>query len=433
LFAALALLVSLSAPPAGVRYEIVSGALMRKSGERVIRLDSIEPNALGTVLDADGDALGAIFVVSDKGLWSGWEELDVLDRVELLENAPPGAPTSVFVDAQRRVWLATDTSVGVVDPVYFFGRTLDDVAERCGAGPYRVRAGAAGKPLFRGSLSEVEHDPDAAPPPRVVSVSTAARELARGDVLSSRYPRRIELVAHGAAHGGAVLRYRLDHHHVWLPFDGALALERTPPGNHRLEIVAEDASLRRSEPFAVQLAISLPTYYEPKFVAAVAAVAAIGLIASFLRRYRALPARARAAQSALSSAIAFVLVLQVLAGIAGHAAGWPFVGYTMYSDAYGEGSCTYEMSVVGLGPSGERLYIPFQALGVATDDPTFVHHALIDGGPAVARDYVERWNALIPSMPLAGVAVHSRRVRLMASGPVRVAPLIHFSWRTDER
>lgn len=414
--------------PGGARLQIVGGELVRHAEHGATTLRSIEPDALGRVIDVACDGAGTVFVVSDRGLWIGWDELDVLDRVTTIEDAPPGAPTSVHVDRERRVWIATDSAVGVVDPVFFAGRTLADVAARCGGGPYSVRAGRSGGPVFRGASGEVEIEPGAGVAPAIPSVRLRGVGLAHGDRVGARHGDRLELDVDGEAEGGAVVRHRLDGHHVWNRGDGGVVLERVPPGAHTLEIVVVDAFLRRSAPFAVELDVELPTRYQPRFVLAAGAATLLLLGALFARRYRGLDPRARCTRTALSSAVAATLALQLLAGAAGHAAGWPFVGYTMYTTPYAEGSCTYEMTVVGTGANGVRRPLTHHELGAVGDDPWAACRALIDGGPRVARRHVGDWNLRHGEDRLAGIAVHSRRTRLTADGPVRVAPLVHCAW-----
>ena len=134
----------------------------------------------------------------------------------------------------------------------------------------------------------------------------------------------------------------------------------------------------------------------------------------------------------MSTAVFLVCAVQVLAGLFPHAKGWPFVGYSMYSERYDADQVIHEGVLVGLRPDRRELAIDPQALGVAVDDRWQTLRPLIDGGDAAAAGYLARYRARFPRSRLVGLQVQARRVRLTARGPIRVAPLVLAHYLEEE-
>ena len=380
----------------------------------------------GRVLDASVDPAGLVFVAAEAGLFVVDGRSKHLDPVALEDGGPEGAPTSVHVDARRRLWVATETAVGVLDPSFYWGRTLGP-DELPGSGPYRLEPGEDGGLVIHGTAGSLVYRPDDGEPPRVVSCEVNGKPWSGGK-LAATYRDAIKVVATGAGIGGASLRYRLDGHHVWHPIEGELVLDRLSPGSHRLDIVAIDRDLNRSDLTSVGLRIDYPFYYGRAFVIAVGTVLSAVTMLLFVLRARGAGAAAYG-RALLSTGLVLVIGVQILAGLVPHNKAWPFVGYSMYSQRYHQDGAIYDAQLVGLGESGGTWEIAPQALGVAVDGRWQVLHPIIDGGDAAARDVVERYRERFPNQAIIGVQVQAKRMRLTAKGPVRVAPLVLAHYR----
>ncbi len=376
------------------------------------------PEGPGAILDLAADPAGLTFVVAENGLFVLAADVDVMDPVVLGEGAPRGRPTSVHVDAQRRLWIATNEAFGPVDPSFFWGRTLGEADGLTGGGPYRVKGAAEGVLLVETSTGEWTYRPDGGAPPAIVGEPWSFEGGAPGVG-----PLRVRPEASGT--GGARVRYRLDGHHVTRALESEMLLG-DKPGQHRLELVAYDRDLRTSAPVHVEFSVPYPFYYSKGFVLAAVSAFALGSFALFLWRSRS-PWRA-----VVSSALLCALALQVLAGIVPHAKGWPFVGFGMYSQSTPSRGIVTEEALVGLYQSGRWRKLDAPQLGVAIDTIHQLIQPLVTGGPAAAREYVRAWNELHPGPGLRGLQVQVRRMRLLPDGPVRIAPLVLVDWRAEE-
>ncbi|HEX6884187.1 MAG TPA: hypothetical protein VF530_12485 [Planctomycetota bacterium] len=411
----------------GARLVVVEGRLFRERGAtRTAIGDGVEP-APGRVLALAADPAGLTFVAAEGGLYVLGPSVAVLDPVEPEGDVPGGRPTSVHVDAARRVWFASAEGVGVLEPSHFHGRRL--VSPGLAPGPSYALAGTPdGRLAIRWEGGEHVHDPAAAPAPRVTSVRVDGEPVTSGATL--RRPSGGELVLEltGEAAGGAAFRYRVDGHHVWrsLPPDGRLAMPN--PGRRTLELVAEDEDLDTSAPFLVKLEIAYPFYFAGRFVLGSALVVGLALLALFARGLRDASGRAQPLRALVSAALALVLVLQVLAGLVPHAKGWPFVGFGMYTKRFPRDGLIYAERIVVLRPDGSERIVPVQSAGVIVDEPWEVIRPLIDRGEPALRAYLEAWRARNPGEAASGLQVQAQRSRLTAHGPVSVAPLVlaHF-------
>lgn len=415
--------------PSGAVLVLENGELFRRRGKTRIELACVEPEGTGRVSDIALDPSGLVFVAADNGLFVLGPWVDALDRVELLEGAPLGTPTSVHVDAQRRVWLATDEEVGVIDPSFYWGRTLEEELLP-GDGPYRLEA-HEGSFTIRGSEGASTYTPDAEDTPQLERVLAGERGIEEGSPpLHVEYGGSILVRAQGKGRGGATFRYRVDGHHVWKDLGEALRLEGLSPGRHVLDVVALDRDLNRSAPRSIGIDVGYPFYFEKRFVLAFVGTGALGVLAYFVWRARGRGASALA-RALVSTALVLVIVLQVLAGLFPHAKGWPFVGYSMYSRRYAENEEIYEGVLVGLRPDQREFVIDPQAIGVAIDSRWQVLRPLIDGGETAQREYVEAFRKRFPRDAIAGLQVQARRVRLTDRGPLKVAPLVLSHWREE--
>jgi len=406
----------------------IDGALLlrERDGERSV-LDCLDGELPGELRELAADPGGLTFLAAENGLYVTSPEVRVVDRLELSDGAPPGSPTSVHVDARRRVWIATDRAFGCLDPSFYFGRTI----EVPGTAPYRLRS--EGDLLLVESADGVHaYSPDAGPPPTVDGLELDGAPLERDAALTIGFGDSIPLRATGTAQGEPVFRYRVDRHHVWLALEDGVDVE-IEPGAHLLEVVAVDRDLRYSEPFPLRVVIDYPFYYRKRFVVGLASLVTAMLAGLFWRTSAAVaPARKRLRRTLVSTALVIVLALQVLAGLVPHGRGWPFIGYSMYTESLDVGHVSYNAVLIGLTADGSRLRIDPGALGVAADNRWQVLGPLIRGGAEVNRKALEKLNADRPTWPpIVRLQVWAERWLLTEDGPLPIAQLVLSDYRAE--
>lgn len=401
----------------GTTLELRDGVLERRDSDGVRELGCTDREGPGRVLDLAADPAGVTFVVAERGLFLAGPTSEHLDPIELLDGAPPGSPTAVHVDARRRVWLATDEAVGVIEPSFYFGRTLAPELLP-GPGPYTLGPGPNGAVRINGA----PYAPDAGPPPRVLELRVDGEAWDGDDTLERTYREPIRIGASGEANGGATFRYRLDGHHVWRDLGEELVLDDVAPGNHTLDVIALDRDLNRSAPARIRMRIAMPFYYGKGFVVAVAAITGALVLAGFLLRARS--AGGGLWRAIVSTGLVLVLGLEVLAALIPHNKGWPFVGFSMYSDKIEEGDAIFESVLIGVTPNGREFLIPPGSVGVAIDSRWQVLGPIIDGGDAAAEEFLAAYRERFPDRVIGALQVQARRVRITDRGPIPVAPLI---------
>ncbi|MFN0009435.1 MAG: hypothetical protein ACKVXR_16175 [Planctomycetota bacterium] len=416
------------------------GSELRADGDRILRrrngseaaLACTDPAGTGAIRDLALDPAGLVFVAAERGLFVVSAEVDALDPVKLAEGAPKGIPRSVFVDARRRLWIATEQEIGVVDPSFGWGRTMSLEDGLPGGPPYRL----AGEPddtlLVETSSGVFRYRPDQGPAPVVTRIEVDGKTFEPGETVTGVYGKTIFVAAEGRAQGGASFRRRLDRHHVWREF-GVEPIEDIHPGQHVLEVIAIDRDLRRSAPATIPISFDLPPQYEKAFVLKIGVILVALVTALFAwRARRSGGGRAAWIRAPISAAIAIAIGVQVLAGIVPHAKGWPFMGFSMYTNTYGENWVIYDGGVFGIEPGGTTRKLQYHGVVAFADDRWQVIGPIIDGGPGFSREWVERYNALHPSEEIVGLQARADRRRLTAEGPVEIAPLVFSSWRAPE-
>jgi len=414
----------------GTLLRIVDGELVRVRGRESTRLGCTDPEGTGRVLDVALDPAGLAFVVAERGLFVLGPFVDALDAVAPRELAPGGRPTSVYVDDARRVWLATDEAIGVIDPSFFFARTLAR-SELPGDGPYRVarapgdaRAGAV---RLVGAHGEGLRVPDAGARPLLTSLRIDGAELDDEARLAREPGGELWVEARGEADGGATFRYRFDQNQAWRELASPAALDMPHPGEHTLEVIAIDQDLDRSAPRLVHVRVAYPRYYDAAFVLTAIGVAAALALAAFLLAQRA-RGRLRPWRALVSTGLVVVLALQVVAGIVPHGRGWPFMGFNMYTRSYARDEIVYREQLIVLHADGSELAVRPESAGFVVDEPWEVLRPLIDGGEPALRAYLETWLRRFPDPEARGLQLQARRSRLTPTGPVAIAPLVlaHF-------
>lgn len=405
--------------------------LLRRRHGSEVALACTDPEGTGEIRDLALDPAGLVFVAAERGLFVVSAEVDAIDPVKLGDGAPQGLPRSVFVDAQRRVWIATEEEIGVVDPSFGWGRTMSREDGLPDGPPYRL-AGDPDGILVDTSSGIFLYRPDQGPAPIVTRLEVDGETHEEGATVTGAYGQTIFIAAEGRAQGGATCRRRLDRHHVWRAL-GVDPIEDIPPGAHALEVIAIDRDLRRSKPVTVPIAFDLPPQYEKGFVLRVGLflVALVtGLFAWRARRHGG--GREAWIRAPISAAIAIAIGVQILAGLVPHAKGWPFIGFSMYTNTYDEGWIIYDGGVFGIEPGGASRKLDYHGVVAFADDRWQVIGPIIDGGPGFSREWVERYNALHPEGKIVGLQARADRRRLTSEGAVSIAPLVFSSYREPE-
>jgi hypothetical protein len=408
------------------------GTLFRERDGAREELGCTAPGGTGAVLDVALDPAGLSFVAAENGLFVLGARVDVLDPVQPLEDAPSGTVRSVHVDGARRLWIATDTGIGALDPSFYFGRSLAP-AELPGPGPYRVGPAEGGGVRLVGADSERVREPSRAVQPRVTALRVDGAELAPEDELRREPAGTLALEPTGTADGGTTFRYRFDRHHVWRALAPGVTVPMPSPGRHRLEVIALDQDLDRSEPFSVRVNVALPPHLDAGVLLAAALVTAGATLAFFLWHQRSARARLRPWRALVSTALVLVLALQVYAGIVPHGRGWPFMGFNMYTRAYARDEIIYDEQLVVLDANENELAVPPQSAGFMVDEPWEVLLPLVNDGEPALRAFLDAWRKRFPSGDARGLEVQVRRTRLTEHGPVVIAPLVLARYREADR
>ena len=390
--------------------------LVRGRGGEQHPLGCTDPAGTGALRAIAGDPAGLVFVAAERGLFVLSPEVDVLHRVELLEDAPRGSLTSVVVDDRRRLWIGTDEAFGCVDPSFFHGRTIES-----GAGPYHVVGHGPQGIEVASARGLRRYRPDVGAAPRLEDVRLDGRALEREEHLAIDLGETIPLEAVGSGTGELVGRYRVDLHHVWLSMENGVDLE-IEPGEHLLEVVLADRDLRLSEPFPLRLTVAYPFYYGKGFVLGSGALAAVLVLGLFLvlGRRRSQPL----GRALVSTVLTLVLALQVIAGLVPHGRGWPFIGYSMYAKSLDVGHVSYNGVLVGLTAKGRPRRLPTGILGVAADNRWQVLGPLLRGGEEVNRAAIDTINARRPKEPIRRLQIWAERTLVTEDGPVPIAQMI---------
>jgi hypothetical protein len=405
--------------------------LVRRGGGKTIQLGCTSPVGTGAIRDLARDPAGITIVAAEEGVFVASPEVEWSDAVESVDALLPGRPTSVHVDDLRRVWVATEEAFGVFHPTFTYANRFGDSDGLPSPGPYRVGPGAVGEIRVATGAGTFRYRPDRGPPPLppgllvdgAIRPSGATRGLSFGEAVRFERP----------ADRNLPLLFRVDGHHLWRSMGSAMDLGGFHPGRHGLEVVAVDRDLRLSEPWTLTVEVAYPPRYSKGFVATLGALATGGVFAAFLVGARARARPWLAGWSAcISTALLLCVALQIFAGLFPHARGWPFVGFSMYTEVYRPDDVVYRTGIVGLGLDGSRRAISPYALGHTFDDPWQVYRPLLVGGEEPNRAFALAYNARFPEDSVGGIQVEAERHRLTASGPVRVAPLVLSRFLLEE-
>lgn len=419
------------------------GSVLEARGDRLVRrragreteLRSTAPGGTGPIRAFAPDPTGVTWIAAGEGIFLASPETGVADPLELKKGAPPGRPVGLHLDRKRRLWIATDTSFGVIDAGTLEGRTFTPADGLPASPPRGLAAAADGSLLLITADGAYRYRPDTGSRPTVSITTVNGRPHAPGRPVTFEYPGSLTLTLSGTGLGGPAFRILPSERGRYKigSLEGSTAvLERIDPGRRVVEVVAVDRDLNVSAPAAVTVDVSWPFFLRPPFVAATGLAAAAAVLAVFLLAARrsggGRPAYARAAVSAF---LAPVLGLQILAGLVPHARGWPFVGFSMYTRTSGEGRVVGYRILEALGRDGSAR--PVNTWGIFAAHLSQVVHPLLTGRSQGAGHLVRIYNERSGRPPIVGFRLRAYRHRLTADGPVRIAPLTVYQYLEETR
>lgn len=404
--------------------------LERTRRGQVTRLNPVGTDGTGEILHLAADPGGVVFVVRTDGLFVVSPSVDVLDRVIPGPGFPEGSIIGAAVDTRRRLWLLTEKSFACVDPAWFRGTTFPE-GDGLPPPPYReLRLGSNGRVLVRSDAGVFAYTPDDTKVPSV-RIRSVDGEPHTGKRVTTTWPGKLRLEVEGSP--GTKLYYYRDGHHVLRALDGGkLELSDFPPGSRTVSVVAIDRDLNRSPPAVLAVDARYPKILEPRSVILIG-VAVVGLLLGALsfRARRQGGGLARYAKAGLNTALVTVCGLQILAGCFPHSRGWPFVGFSMYTESHQLGDVISLVTIRGLTEGGAP-WIRSGQFGVSTDSDWQIIRPFVHADTAARREFLERYHQQPRSKRLQALQVIAYRHRLTKDGPVSVSDLILAHYETGQ-
>ena len=422
-----------TAPAGASTLEVCSqGAVVyRAEGARVLRIDERGERALdssdgagpGRVLALAVHPAGTVYVAGENGLYCTSPEVELLDPLGLSDGAPAGRPIGLACEGFR-LWILTESELGVVETRQRFGRCLGP-EDKLPAGPFLGlrREGERGL-LVRTAQREWAYRFDRGPRPTIALLRAGGFVPESGARVPAVHGERVPLELEGEGTGGVSYRWRIADHHLWRALDAERPeLPALEPGTHAIELCAFDRDLRRSEPARFQLRVAYPQRFKiERAVPLALGVVALAGLTFFLRALRAGGGRERTGRALLSSALFGLVGLQLLVALVPHGRSWPFVGFTMYTEHYDAFDQTYKQSLYPVRFDGTRYeHRPYSA-GYAQFEFKRTMAPLVHGGPETRREFLRVFNRQNESV--RGYLVLDERYRLTTRGPRRVAPVV---------
>jgi hypothetical protein len=190
-------------------------------------------------------------------------------------------------------------------------------------------------------------------------------------------------------------------------------------------VIAFDSSLRRSAPLELEVDVGYPESLDPRRLAAGAAV---GLSLAAALTLRGALRRRRSWRSAwkglLSVALAACVLLQLVAAAVPHSKGWPFVGFTMYTNVSRRDSIAYRHEFLGVRGDGSRRPLAPPGAKFGKYETERALQPFLHDEDGVRERFLAEWNASHPEDPLIGLVDVCRRRRMRPEGAVEVPPLV---------
>lgn len=351
------------------------------------------------------------------------------DPLDLRDGAPRGRPLALRFDGEGRLWVLTARVLGVVDPGWLFGATVP--ATRPGPWTSWHWSGDDRVTLV-GPRRRYTHLIDREPPPRFEVLAVQGHPFEEGKVYRCGRDglARLRLrIAAGEA-GGARIRWRPADRHLWRPLSprqGQAVVGPFRPGRRRLVLAIWSADLRRGRTLAIPLDVPPPPGYgRRELLGLLTGGLVLVLVACLVAGRRRRAPGPWLGRSLIRAGGLSLILLQVTAALFPHARGWPFVGFTMYTETYGEGALIYRPVIEGIFAGGIRRALHPTEGGISV--PFTSYRAivpLVHGGPEALAAFVARYRATHPPTPrLVGLRILQARTRLTADGPKPVASLV---------
>lgn len=420
----------------GSRLEARGTDLVRTSDEGEITLRELPDRPTGPVHALARDPHGGTFVAAEHGLFLAHPSVDTIDRLDLKEGVPPGAPVGIVLDRDRRLWVATRTHFGVLHTGFFYGRTHTK-ADGLPDGPYTgLRAHQGGGLVLALESGAVwRYQPDQGQAPTVTDVTIDGRPYDGAATLARTWPVRVELRGQGSGTGGATLRWVTDAHHNWhaLPGSGREIGDEMNPGKRTIHVVAFDRDLRRSAESVIPISVAYPTWLRPAYLlGGVILAVAVTLVWLLRRARRAGGGRVRYTRASLTTVILWWLILQIAAGVFPHARGWPFCGFSMYTGTTKENAISGPVMLVRTDARGREHPASLKRFDLVVDTHWQILRPFMNGDEAFKRRMLDRYNAYVPkkgpkpppSHDAHALRVVHKRTRLTREGKIPVAPLV---------
>lgn len=428
----LSLLFSAAAPTANLdSLTTPTGSRYEATPEGIVRHEDGGPKLLESLVDferVNGLAAhpgGTVLIATDAGLLVTSDEVDVVDRGPSGDGSPREEWLGVGVKDASRIWFLTESKFGCIDARQGFARTieLDCEASPCSRRYEGMRVGAGGEVWVLTDGGEmIEYEPGAEERPRARVIAAGGERYRAKSVIDIASDGVLNLKLEGSGEGGVTFRYRRVGHHLWRALEFPTArIDGLEPGTHELQVCAFDEELRRSEP--VKLTVHVP-YPEEFAVGRLVPVALGGCLFVWIvmlgLAHRRGGGFAGARRATVTAFLACAIGLQVIAAIIPHGRGWPFVGFSMYSERYEENNVIYKMALEVVRPNGERAEIePFNA-GYGLFEFRQTLSERIHGGEGIKHDYL-RWLRERHG-EVAGYRILDHRWRLTKGGPIEIAP-----------
>jgi hypothetical protein len=409
------------------------GSVLEARGDRLVRIADGRETTLaelpgrptGAIRDLVDDPWGGTFVAAEHGIFLAHPAVVTVDRCDLADGAPPGSPVGIVLDRQRRLWIATTTSFGVVETVSFYGRTQGP-EDGLPAPPYTglARHPEGGLVLLT-AAGAWRYTPELGPPPEITGVTVDGVAWS-GRELAPSWPVSLDVSAAGRGAGGASLRYVVDGSHNWLPLPASGAeVAGMNPGRRRIDLVALDRDLRRSATVSIPLTVTYPAWLRPAYLLAAVAALTVAVFATVLGgARRAGGGRLRYGRAAISAGLLVWAALQLVAALFPHARGWPFCGFSMYTATRSENQVRGTLRLVRLADDGRGLYTDFRRFGLPVNKESQIIGPFLAGDDDDRRALLERYEPARGRRNTAALLVVQERERLTREGKVRVPPLV---------
>ena len=401
---------------------VVDGAL-QLSGDGLFDGDGprpaacTHPDGTGAVHAIASSGFGQCVVAAEHGLFVLDEAHPVADLADLRSGCPDGALLGVAPVGDGRLFVCTETQFGCVDLRHGYGFCFG-AEQGVPPGPFLgvKKAGDAVVLQTRDGAFSYRPDAVAAPRPTGGEVERGERTVAFGE--------RLQVAPPVDAPGPTRLVARRHHHHLLRPLvDGGLPGLR--PGQHTVEVFALDQDLRRVQVGHYAVHVPLPAKFSTRWLPLAAAGAGLLVLLSAVPRR----GRRRVPRALLRAGVFSVLGLQVLAALLGYGRSWPFMGFSMYTETYREGSLLYKPQVLGVRDDGGLVPLIDWDLGLRQDGYWQTLSELCYGDEDVLQHHLAIVAERRPQYGVTGLRFTDTRKRLTRSGPVDVAPVVVREWR----